>query len=381
PSSLKNEDEYIELYNSADVAVDLSGWAFTDGIDYLFPQGASIAAGEYLILSPSPESFAQTYGFQATFGPYSGRLSNDGEKLELTRFDGAVADTFTYHDELGWPEIADGFGPSIERIHPDMDPDYPDSWRASPDMGTPGRINSAQVESPIPIVTSVDQSPVSPQSTESVQIHARVIHPLALSDVGLFYKTENEADFQWMPMFDDGLHQDGAANDGVYGGELPAYPNSTIVEFRVLALDENNTQGWFPFNQSAPSAIYRVDDANYDTPLPLYKIIMRSQDETFLRTRDPRSNDEISSSFVYGNEIYYQVGVRFRGKGSRFAEPKNYRVNFTTSRHFGKVRKLNLNAVNVDRQYIGMECFERLGLPGPQKQFAAVDFNGVMIPR
>lgn len=381
PSSLNSDDEYIELYNDSSSQVDLSGWAFTDGIQYLFPNGASIGAKSYVVVSASPDGFIQTYAAGLPFGPFNGRLSNDGEKIELTRFDGSIADAFTYHDELGWPEIADGFGPSVERLHSEMEPDYAGSWRASPDMGTPGQRNASQLDAPLPIVTDIVQTPVSPKSTDTVKFRARILHSLALSSVGVFYKTENAPNFDWTPLLDDGLHDDGAPGDGVYGGALPAFSQRTIVEFRILALDEHNVQGWFPFNQTAPSALYRVDDTAYDAALPLYKIVMRTQDEARLRSRDPRSNDEISSSFVYGGEIYYQVGVRFRGKGSRFAEPKNYRVNFSTSRHFGNTRKLNLNAVNVDRQYIGLESFERLGLPAPQKQFVAVDFNGVVIPR
>ncbi|MDP8245737.1 MAG: CotH kinase family protein [Candidatus Hinthialibacter antarcticus] len=381
PSSLNSDDEYIELYNNSTTTTDISGWAFTNGIQYVFPEGASIAAGGYLILSASPASFSQSYGAESAYGPFVGRLSNDGEKIEFTRFDGSIADSFTYRDELGWPEIADGFGSSIERIHPDMAPDFADSWRASPDLGTPGKRNLSQVDAPLPIVTDIVQSPVSPRSTDTVHFRVRVFHPVPLQDVGIFYKSEIADEYQWAPMHDDGLNDDGVANDGVFGGVLPAFAHGTIVEFRVLALDANSVQGWFPFNQTAPSALYRVDNTEYDASLPLYKIVMRTQDEIMLRTRDLRSNDEISSSFLYGQSIYYQVGVRFRGKGSRYAEPKNYRVNFSTTKHFGKTRKLNLNAVNVDRQYIGLESFERLGLPAPQKQFVAVDFNGVVIPR
>ncbi len=381
PASLNSDDEFIELFNYSKSEVDISGWAFTDGIHYIFPGGTIIGANDYLVVSASPGALFQQYGIETPYGPYAGKLNNDGETVELTRFNGSIADSVTYVDELGWPTNADGLGPSLERLHPEMESSVANTWRSPPGLGTPGQRNSAQLDEPVPLVTDIIQTPASPKSTDAVFIRARISHSRSLNSVGVFFKTEDDTEFRWTPMLDDGLHNDGAAGDNLFGAELPAYPHGTVVEFRILALDENEQQGWFPLIQTAPSAIYRVDDVVHETTLPMYKIVMRAQDEIALRTRDPRSNDEISASFIHGNDIYYRVGVRFRGKGSRFAEPKNYRVNFPTTRYFGKTRKLILNSVKVDRQYIGLECFDRLGLPAPKKQFVAVDFNGVMVPR
>jgi predicted extracellular nuclease len=36
--------EFVELYNPTDSVIDLSGWSFTKGLTYTFPQGASILA-------------------------------------------------------------------------------------------------------------------------------------------------------------------------------------------------------------------------------------------------------------------------------------------------------------------------------------------------
>ena len=34
--------EYIELHNKGNSSVDLSGWRFTDGVDFLFPSNTTI---------------------------------------------------------------------------------------------------------------------------------------------------------------------------------------------------------------------------------------------------------------------------------------------------------------------------------------------------
>ena len=39
------QDEFVELYNSGDTPVNLSGWFFNDGFDYTFPVGTQIGVG------------------------------------------------------------------------------------------------------------------------------------------------------------------------------------------------------------------------------------------------------------------------------------------------------------------------------------------------
>ncbi|MBI1389206.1 MAG: hypothetical protein GC154_12235 [bacterium] len=381
PPTLSDDDEYVELFNAGTEAVDLSGWAFVDGIDFIFPPDASLAAGGYAVVCASPESFEAQYGRAADYGPFHGKFSNRGEQVELIDRSGRTVEKFEYSDELGWPANTDGLGASMERINPLMTPDHPGSWSFSPFKGTPGEKNSTAVEKPIPLIDNVNQTPSSPRSNEEVWISARVRHSSAIESVHLLYKTESESEFQYAEMADDGEHHDLAAGDGVYGASIPPHGDGAIVEFKILALDAAQTSGWFPTQANAPASIYRVDDSSHETSLPIYKIILRKADNQLLRSRDPNSNDELSGSFVYGSEIYHNVLIRFRGKGSRHAEPKSYRVNFSQSRYFGSIRKMDLNAQNVDRQYIGLEVFRLLNMPAPNHQFVAVDFNGVFIPQ
>ena len=37
-------EEFIELYNASDKEVDLSGWFFSDGVGFTFPEGVKAAA-------------------------------------------------------------------------------------------------------------------------------------------------------------------------------------------------------------------------------------------------------------------------------------------------------------------------------------------------
>ncbi|MBN2326443.1 MAG: CotH kinase family protein, partial [Candidatus Omnitrophica bacterium] len=380
PSSLLVEDEYIELYNPGPEDVDVTGWSFNDGIDFIFPPDTSIAAGEYMVLSASPDAFQLLYPGVESIGPYLGRLSNDGEKIQLVNEMKQVVDQVSYLDEEGWPPEADGLGPSIERIHYAMASDHPFSWEKGPNGGTPGRANEAVIPDPLPVVTSIHQSPPAPTSSQEVQFTCQIYHSRPISQAALFYKLEQDAAFSFLEIHDDGLHQDSLMGDRVFGGAIPAQPDGSVVEFYIQAEDDQGVQGYFPREGKNRPAIYRVDDAQYATTLPLYRIVMRDKDETTLRTRNATSNVELDASFIYGDQIYYNTGVRFRGKGSRGREPKSYRVNFSLSQYFGVVRKLNLNAIDPHRQYVGLECFRVLGLPAPEKQFVSLLFNETFVP-
>lgn len=144
--------EYIELTNRGSQTVDLTGWRLGDGISYDFPPGTVLAPGERLCIAQDPISAAAVYGI--TFlGPYSGRLANDGERIELrNEFDGLVCEV-EYDDEAPWPEGGDGDGRSIELIDLDKNHNVGRFWTPSAKLlGSPG---AANIPSPAPPVTVV----------------------------------------------------------------------------------------------------------------------------------------------------------------------------------------------------------------------------------
>ncbi len=122
--------EFIELHNSGTADVDLSGWAFTAGIDYVLPSGTTLPAGGYLVVAQNPPALKSKFGVDA-LGPWSGRLAGEGENLELCDAAGRVMDTVDYRLGFPWPTVGDAPGYSMELIHPDVDNDLGGHWRAS----------------------------------------------------------------------------------------------------------------------------------------------------------------------------------------------------------------------------------------------------------
>src|SRR5690606_9003339 len=136
--------EWLELYNRGNAAVDLSGWSFTGGIDFVFPSGTSIGADDYLVVARDPARIQEVYGLEPSklVGPNPsdaaaladfGFLRDSGERLTLRDQNGNVADTVHYKDGGQWPEWADGGGSSLELIDPRADNDSPGAWDASDD--------------------------------------------------------------------------------------------------------------------------------------------------------------------------------------------------------------------------------------------------------
>jgi hypothetical protein len=87
--------DYIELHNTSDAAVDLSGYhlsdATTDVMKWTFPDGATIAADGYLIVWCSGLDKAEDGVYHASF-----KLSSEGESAVLSNEKGQLLNTVDY---------------------------------------------------------------------------------------------------------------------------------------------------------------------------------------------------------------------------------------------------------------------------------------------
>lgn len=84
--------DWIELYNASNSPVDLSGWGLSDSASrprkWQFPEGASIAPGQYLLVFASGKNTFENGAYHTSFS-----LSrSEGEALVLCRPDGTVVD-------------------------------------------------------------------------------------------------------------------------------------------------------------------------------------------------------------------------------------------------------------------------------------------------
>lgn len=124
-----NPEEWIELYNRGNEAVDLTDWAFTDGISYQFPTGTVLGPGGYLVVARDAEALRAAWPERAAviLGNFEGSLSNEGERIELRDSRGNPADVARYLP-AGWSA---GGGSSLELRDPRSDNEHPGAWSAS----------------------------------------------------------------------------------------------------------------------------------------------------------------------------------------------------------------------------------------------------------
>lgn len=244
--------EYVELYNTGTETVDLSGWSFTEGIDFVFPQGTLIPGGGYLVVCRNEIFLRQFYAIGSdilTTGNYApSSLSNAGEEIVLLDTAGETADRVNYGDQIPWPLSPDGQGASLELIHPLADNDNALYWSAGR-VPTPGRANSVLLASVPPRIGSVSRSPLSPGTADQTTVTAEFAPDDALSNVILSYMV-NRGVNRTVPMVKQG---------SAYTAPIPAQANGSEVEYWITA---GNTAGYLittPPGTPQTHYYYRVD--------------------------------------------------------------------------------------------------------------------------
>ncbi len=132
PKDKTVREEFVEVYNDDQNVVDLSGWYFSQGIDFTFPAGTSLAPGEYLVVAEDPAVLKRLYpDVSAVVGPFSGGLAAQGDHLVLRSDTGSLVDEVDYRLGFPWPTAGGTEGYSIELIHPALENEVGGNWRTS----------------------------------------------------------------------------------------------------------------------------------------------------------------------------------------------------------------------------------------------------------
>ncbi|NQU22083.1 MAG: lamin tail domain-containing protein, partial [Candidatus Nealsonbacteria bacterium] len=131
----ESPEQWIELYNRSEAAVDLSDWSFDEAVGYQFPPGTVIAPGGYLVVAWDVAAFAAKYPDVAVVGNFDRALGNADDRVLLVDAIGNPADEVHYYDAGRWPGYADGGGSTLELRDPDADNAAAEAWAASDETG------------------------------------------------------------------------------------------------------------------------------------------------------------------------------------------------------------------------------------------------------
>jgi hypothetical protein len=379
--------EFVELYNAGTAEVDLSGWYFREGVTYTFAPGSKLPADGYIIVAANPQHVRTKWSSgrfivvpNLLFGPFEGKLANDGEKIELCNAQGQQVDQVDYQLRFPWPTVGDsvpnaeppnGTGCSIQLVNPFLDNDLGGSWR--PAYPTPAAQNTAVYADNIPPhIRQVKHSPEQPKSGAVVTVTAKVTDADGLASVTLLYQLVNPGYYisitdpaynsSWVSatMHDDGLDPDQVGGDDIYTVQLPGsvQTHRRLVRYRIVTADNTGHFLVVPYaDDPQPNFAYFVYDgvlawqgavqpgvtpvvefsAEVMRSLPVYHLISKKSDvETCTWIEKYTGSDyKWYGTLVYDGKVYDHIRYRARGGVWRYAMGKNmWKFDFNRGHYF-----------------------------------------------
>jgi hypothetical protein len=270
-----------------------------------------------------------------------------------------------------------------------MPPTLGQNWSASlVARGTPGAANSVASGETAPLISEVTHFPPVPRSTNPITVTARIRdEALVTTEALLFYRnhtTTTPPAPSNTRMFDDGLHNDGAANDGVYGAILPPQPNNTVIEFYVQATDGEGLIRTWPAptldGQQVVNALLQVDDSVYNGTQPFIRLVLTGTENSTFASLDQNSDASMNVTMISTDnetKIRYNTGMRIRGAGSRSGFPKNLRIDIPNDRLWNGVTEINLNNRYTHSQVVGAVLAQKAGMVAADVRTVQVRLNNV----
>src|SRR5206468_12232159 len=112
------------------------------GIQYTFPSNTVVRGGGLVVIAVAPDALKAATGLTNVLGPFAGRLSNNGNLLQLVNNSGRVVDEVNYGVDGDWPVAPDGSGVSLAKRDRDGASKPAENWTFSEQVGgTPGADN------------------------------------------------------------------------------------------------------------------------------------------------------------------------------------------------------------------------------------------------
>jgi len=312
------------------------------------------------------------------FGPFEGKLSNDGENIELCNAFDEQIDRVDYQLGFPWPTVGDpvpdnqpGTGDSIQLVNPLLDNDLAGSWRSV--YPTPGEHNeTVYLENTPPHIRQVNHSPKQPKSGDAVTITAKVTDTDGVADVTLSYQVvepgnyinirDSQYNTNWtnLTMLDDGLNGDAVAGDNIYSVQLPGsiQVHRRLLRYRIMVTDSGGRGLMVPYmDDPQPNFAYFVYDGvpawygaiqpgvspvvMYGTDvmrsLPVYHLISKNTDVENCTWRERYGGDDYkwNGTLVYDGKVYDHIRYRARGGVWRYSMGKNmWKFDFNRGHSF-----------------------------------------------
>jgi hypothetical protein len=209
----------VEIWNITRTPLDMAKWRFVDGVSFEFPDFTEGDAQAHIlkplerivVTSLGPAAARAAYGIPPgirVFGPWTGALANEGERVTLSDKNGVALCSVSYKEGGRWPKAADGAGHSLVLKNENRAIDDYQVWGASNYRGgTPG----------MPDISGQDPFPGNPELAT-----AAAVTVVDYGDVWRFNVPAGDPGTAWQSTsFDDSQWSSGA---GLLGFEDAALP-------------------------------------------------------------------------------------------------------------------------------------------------------------
>ncbi|MDD4736326.1 MAG: lamin tail domain-containing protein, partial [Kiritimatiellae bacterium] len=252
-------------------------------------------------------------------------------------------------------------------------------------LGTPGERNSVWEEAGCgPAISGVLHEPPLPREYEQVQVCAQVSDPDGLASVMLRYRYDSTNDFSTSEMY---LQSNGVYSGAVWGGAV-----GTVVEFYLNAQDGSGMTTTFPADAPARTCLVRFGESDAGGDLGAYHIITTEETMNTWSNRSPLNNELLDCTFIAGNRVIYNAGIRYRGSPflrkmeDWINDPQNasaaYRVEFPKDDRYLDAVEMNLDWQELDRdrtyqrERTAFWMAREIGLPAINQRYVVVYLNG-----
>jgi hypothetical protein len=350
--------DWIEIHNRGAVGVDLGGWYLTDNrsdpVKWRLPRTMLPADGYLVIFASGKDRAVAGSELHTSF-----RLSGGEGYLALVEPGGTA---------IAW-EYAPTYPQQFENVSYGLVAGSHERYLLAP---TPGSLNGAQPANQGTILSTVHHTPRTPTAGDPILVTASLEEILApIHSVTLHWRVMYEA-ISSTPMYDDGAHGDGDAEDGIYGAMLPshAYQAGDMVRYYVTATDEaDRISRWPLFNDPDNSPEYlgtMIADPSAASELPVLYWFVADPEAA-------RTDVGTRASVFYNGLFYDNILVRRRGRASKSWLKRGFRFDFNQGYHFvfspdqDTVEEFNLNSTYSDKAYIrqvlAWESFRDAGVP------------------
>jgi Lamin Tail Domain/Bacterial Ig-like domain len=185
------EVEYLEIYNTSDFDINITGWTLKTGSSTRYFPSVTVKSNEYYIVCDEDDEAELTaYGNVITLTS-SLSLTNSGQTLIIGNESGDIISTVIYTDDWYQDDYKSEGGWSLEQIDPLNPCGEENNWKASESGtgGTPGQENSVNASNPD--IEAPELLRITILSDNSIQLFFNEILESASVDQTGIYSVDN----------------------------------------------------------------------------------------------------------------------------------------------------------------------------------------------